>query len=207
MLQRASHPTEAAAAYRAELDAAPSAPLLLRMAASLSSAGHDDQASDALRSWLQAHPDTPEAAQMLGQLDMKAKRFTDAQVHLEMVLAKRPDDALALNNLAWTYQQVGDSRARAMAQRAYLQAPTPDAADTLGWIMVQDKAAKAAIPLLTRASAQRPNDLSMRYHLAVALKDDGQKAEALAVLKQLVGPVPPFEEQAAAKALMAELSR
>ena len=175
------------------------------MGASLSSAGHDDQASDALRAWLQAHPDTPEVAQMLSQLDMKAKRFVDAQTHLDMVLAKRPDDALALNNLAWVYQQVGDARARGTAQKAYLQAPTPDAADTLGWIMVQDKAAKAAIPLLTRASTQRPNDLSIRYHLAVALKDDGQNAEAVTVLRQLVGPVPPFEEQAAARALLADL--
>ena len=89
-----------------------------------------------------------------------------------------PDHPAALNNLAWTYQLRGDKRAREMAQRAYLKAPGPDSADTLGWILLGEGEAAAALPLLQQAGSARPSDPAVQYHWAAALRAGGRAAEA-----------------------------
>ena len=41
-----------------------------------------------------------------------------------------------MNNLAWVYQQQGnDAKAQALARQAYVLSPSPQTADTLGWIL------------------------------------------------------------------------
>lgn len=207
ILSRAGRFDDAAQALQGEFAEAPSLPLLIRLAGALSSAGRDHAAVAQLRTWLKDQPNTPDAAQLLAKFDVKAHRYDDAQAHLAIVLQQRPNDSLALNNLAWTYFLVHDPRARATAQLAYLQSPSPDAADTLGWIMVQEGASKAAVPLLQQSSKQRPNDPSIHYHLAVALKDDGQPDEAAALLRSLVDGPAPFDEKDDARTLLTQLAR
>ena len=177
----------------------------MRLAATMVSIGQYDNASRYLAEWLQKQPDTPDVAEALAQLDIRAKRYADAQTHLATVLAKRPDDALALNNLAWVYQMTGDKRARETAQRSYLQRPTSDAADTLGWIMVREGDIKAGLPLLQRASAQRPKDPEAQYHLAVALKEDGQADAAAKLLQPILAGGAAFDDSVQAQALLDQL--
>src|SRR5206468_11377315 len=100
-----------------------------------------------------------------------AGRYADAERNLQLTLAQRPNDAVALNNLAWIYQVRGDKRARQTAHRAYMIAPTPASGDTLGWILVSDGEAAKALPVLQGAAVARPDNASVKYHLAVALKD------------------------------------
>ncbi len=207
LLLRAGRAGEAVQAFEQEWKATPSTAMLLRLAAARTAAGQDEDAARELRAGLAGNQAAPEVAQMLAQLDIKAKRWDDAKAHLALVLDRRPDDPFALNNLAWTYLVTGDGRARATAQRAYLLSPTADAADTLGWIMVREGAAKAAVPLLQRASEQRPDDASIRYHLAAALKADGQTDEAATLLRALVAKPAAFEDRAAAQALLDEMPR
>lgn len=55
----------------------------------------------------------------------------------EIVLARAPKNAAALNNLAVLYQQEHDPRAAAIAEKAYqLNPDDPLVADTLGWVLV-----------------------------------------------------------------------
>ena len=89
---------------------------------------------------------------MLASLDIAAKPYPAAERALETVLAKRPNDAVALNNLAWVLQLRGVERARSMAQRAYTLAPSPESADTLGWVMTARGDAQGAVALLRQAS-------------------------------------------------------
>lgn len=110
-----------------------------------------------------------------------------------------------MNDLAWIYQVKGDKRARGLAQRAYLQSPTVHTADTLGWIMVQQGDAKAALPLLRQVMQPGPGrtvDAALAYHLAVALKEDGKAAEAAALLRPIVRGGVAFEDRAAAGNLL-----
>ena len=205
LLTKARRPEDAAEAYRAEFDAAPNPQLLLRMAAAYAAAGQDDAAAGPLRAWLRDHPDAAEPAQALAQLDIKAKRYDQAIAHLGVVLRRYPWNGVALNNLAWVYHRVRDPRARATAQAAYLQAPAADTADTLAWIMVQEGAPKPAIPILERFTAQRPQDLAMRYHLAAAYNADGRTQDAATLLRSTLAAPQPFEERPEAEALLAAL--
>jgi len=197
---------DAVDAFRFEYKATPSTPLLLRLANALSLNGKSDEATSLLREGLLRTPDEPDTAQMLGLLDVKAKRWDDAATHLTTVLSKRPTDPVAMNNLAWVYQVKGDPRARNLAQRAYLQAPTPETGDTLAWIMVKQGDAKTAVPLLQQSSSQRPADATIKYHLAVALNDAGRKDDAIKVLQPLISSPDAFDDKTDARKLLETLS-
>ena len=197
---------DAAQAFEAEYKLSPTEPLVLRIANALASAGQDDQAATAVRTWLRDHPTDADSAQVLALFDVKARRLDDAEHNLGIVLASRPSNPIALNNLAWVYQQKNDPRARVTAQRAYLQAPTPESGDTLGWIMVTSGDAKAGLPLLTQASTQRPDDPTIKYHLAVAMKDMGQQANAVTLLQPIVSSILMFDDKDAARKLLASLT-
>ena len=122
--------------YTGELRADQSTTGVLRLVTALNSSGRSDQATLLLRDWMQKNPTDATAAEALASLDLVARRFFDAERSLLVVLSQRPSDSNALNNLAWVYQQRSDARARAVAQKSYLLNPTPEAADTLGWILV-----------------------------------------------------------------------
>jgi cellulose synthase operon protein C len=198
---------DAATLYAAELRPESSTTLVLRLVRALNATGRSEQASQTLRDWLAAHPDDDVAAEALASLDLVARRFLDAETHLQAVLRKRPSDAGALNNLAWVYQQRNDARARILAQKAFLVAPTPQAADTLGWILVTSGDAGTGLPLLRQAATQLGNDPSIQYHLAVALKETGRKDDAIRVLKPIVDGFASFEERQAATRMLEDLSK
>jgi putative PEP-CTERM system TPR-repeat lipoprotein len=198
---------DAIAAYGAELQSKPSSALALRIAAAHSTAGQPDQAALGLREWLASEPNDADVAEALAELDLAAHRFYDAEAHLRVVLNKRPNDASALNNLAWIYQQRGDGRARDMAQRAYMISPAPQMADTLGWILTTDGNAADGLALLRQAAARLGDAPAVRYHLAVALKNAGQPQEALAVLRPIVQGPGNFDEKPDAARLLDELAK
>jgi putative PEP-CTERM system TPR-repeat lipoprotein len=194
-------------AFGDEMRSEPTSDLVLRMAAARSAAGQPDQAAQGLREWLATQPGDADAAEALATLDLAAHRFYDAEAHLQIVLNKRPSDASALNNLAWVYQQRNDARARKVAQKAYLISPTAQIADTLGWIMTTEGSAANAIPLLRQAAVQLGDIPTVRYHLAVALKDTGRPEDAVALLQPIVqGPVS-FDEKQEAAHLLDELGK
>jgi putative PEP-CTERM system TPR-repeat lipoprotein len=194
-------------AYNAELRTEPSSALVLRIAAARADAGQADQAAQGLREWLATQPGDADAAEALVSLDLIAHRFYDAETHLQVVLNKRPNDAIALNNLAWVYQQRNDARARTVAQKAYLIAPSPQVADTLGWILTTGGDAASGLTLLRQAAGQMGGVPTVQYHLAVALNDTGQPQEALALLQPVVQGPANFDEKPDAAHLLDELTK
>ncbi|HJU17011.1 MAG TPA: XrtA/PEP-CTERM system TPR-repeat protein PrsT [Stellaceae bacterium] len=199
---------KAAEAYQAALRQAPSTLLVVRLARAKAAAGQPDAADALLRDWLKQHPDDVAIGQIVASNDIAAHRFAEATRELERVIAKAPRDALALNNLAWLYQQAGDPRARSLAERAYLLAPSlPQTADTLGWILVQQGQAANALALLQRAHARQPANPAVQYHLAVALKDAGHPTEARKLLAPLVNSTAKFDDKGAAEKLLAALPK
>lgn len=199
--------SEAAAAFDSEFRAEPSSLLLLRLAGALQASGDAARAMKELKSWQVLNPNDAAVAEVLGSIELAQHRNADAERDLQTVLAQRPNDPVALNNLAWLLQLKGDKTARAYAQRAYIQNQNPESADTLGWIMVlQGETAKGA-QLLQRAAAARPDSLTTKYHLAVAYKDLGKRDEALSILKPLMESSADFDEKPAARQLMAEMSK
>jgi tetratricopeptide (TPR) repeat protein len=204
----AKRPDDAAAAYEAALQAAPSALLEERLVDAFKATGHPEKAMQSLRDWMSHHPDDMQTAQTLASLEIDAGQFDDAAAWLETILARRPHDPTVLNNLAWVYQEKGDPKALSLATQAYvLGSSNAETADTLGWILTKQGEAEKGVALLRQASAQLPADPHIAYHLAVALKAVGQREAAIKLLNALVAAPHDFDEKPQAQQLLTELSR
>jgi putative PEP-CTERM system TPR-repeat lipoprotein len=197
---------EAVVAYSAAMKTTPSTLLLMRIAVAQTSAGHGDRVPQLLHDWLAEHPHDVTAAEALAELEIRDKHLSDAKGHLQLVLAERPNDPTALNNLAWIGQVQGDKDARPMAERAYHMAPSPQTADTLGYIMVTGGDVAAGTALLQMATLQAPNDASIKFHLAVALKNAGKTEEAAKLLGPVVAAPADFAEKPQARQLLTDLT-
>jgi predicted Zn-dependent protease len=114
---------------------------------------------------------------------------------------------LALNNLAWVYQQHCDKRAEALARQAYLVLPDGQTADTLGWILVSDGDAARGVTLMRQAAAQESGDPRVQYHYAVALNATGGRDEAIRLLTAVVANKGDFPEKADAQKLLDALGK
>jgi cellulose synthase operon protein C len=139
--------------------------------------------------------------------DLAGRRYPEAEKQLESVLEKQPNNAIALNNLAWLYHQKNDPRARTLAQKAWLLAPTAHISDTLGWILTTQGEAVLALPLLRQAARELPAEPTVQYHLAVALSEVGVREEAVGILRPLVAGTATFDEKEEAGRLLERLSR
>jgi putative PEP-CTERM system TPR-repeat lipoprotein len=205
--EAANRPADAVKAYQAALDAAPTPMLLSRLVSALLHAGQGDAALKSLNEWLAKYPGDIQALQQVADLEIVAHRYDEAAKHLQQVIAKKPHDPVALNNLAWVYQQQGDKRAADLAQQAYILSPGGQTADTLGWILVSNGDVEKGMPLLRQAAAQSGSDPRILYHFAVALKDIGHRDEAIKVLNLVVGNKADFTEKTEAQKLLDELNK
>ena len=204
VLMAAGKPDAAAKAYAG--GAGPSSALLaLRLAGAYQHAGKRDAARAALADWAGKHPGDLAITAALSEIDLADNRLDAAQAELEAMLAQRPLDPVAMNNLAWVYQLRDNPRARPLAERAYLLAPNPQSADTLGWILARGGDPAHALALLRQAAAS--GDPRIAYHLAVALNDTGQKDDAAKVLAKVAEAPGDFSEKTAARELLSRLNK
>ena len=201
----ANRPNDAVDAFQKEFQAHRSSVLVVRLAASEMRAGRVDTAIKLLVEWASSHPDDLPVIQQLSEILLASERYSDAANYLEQMLKKKPYDAIALNNLAWIYQQQGDPRALNTARRAYVLAPNAQTADTLGWILVTTGDATNGVALLRQATTEASNDPRVVYHYAVALKDSGDKNEAIKQLTVVVGMKGPAKEKEDAQKLLTDL--
>jgi putative PEP-CTERM system TPR-repeat lipoprotein len=172
----------AAAAYLAAFRAAPSGGFAIRAATAAAAAGQAAAGAALLDHWVSAHPDDDAAKLVLSSFDVQSGRLRDAAGLLQLVLANQPANAAALNNLAWIKQNDGDlDTAKALAMRAYFQSPSPDIADTLGWILQRKGETATALPLLKQAASALHGVAA--YHYAVALSASGDKNAARQSIK------------------------
>ena len=204
----ANRPDDAVKAYAAAEKSASSTMLVMRMAGAQTRLGRSDAAIKTLQDWLAQHPDDLVVRTQLSELQISAGQLDAAVNSLKAILAEKPHDPVALNNLAWVYQQQKkDSRALNLARQAYILAPSAQTADTLGWILVTAGKPETGITLLRQASAQGHGDPSILYHYAVALNDTGNKADAVKVLKAVVSAQGDFAEKTDAQKLLNRLNK
>jgi putative PEP-CTERM system TPR-repeat lipoprotein len=205
--EAANRPADAVVAYQEALAAAPSQVLLGRLVAALVRTGQGDAAIKTLGDWVAKHPDDLAAIEQLADLEIVAHRNDDAVKHLQTLLSKKPHDGIALNNLAWLYQQQGDKRAEETAQQAYVLSPSGQTADTLGWILVSRGDTTRGLPLMRQAIAQSGSDPRILYHYAVALKDTGERDEAIKMLNAVISNKGQFTEKTDAQKLLDQLNK
>jgi Flp pilus assembly protein TadD len=121
-------------------------------------------------------------------------------------IAANPDNALALNNLAFIYGESGDERAEGLARRAYELLPnSPGIMDTLGWILLNNGETTEAYQLLERAASLNPESRNTQYHLAVASSKLGDPSRSLRILRAILADDTEFAERDEAAAFLEEL--
>jgi predicted Zn-dependent protease len=112
-----------------------------------------------------------------------------------------------MNNLAYLLAKDPATMAEAetLAERAYHKRPRSGAiADTLGWILFQQRSLERASRLLEQAASALPTQPQVHYHLGVVYAELGKRAEARQALEQaLKGPR--FVERSDAQKLLDSL--
>jgi len=211
ILMAKRQPAEALALYERAFKLNPVNELAIKIDDALRQAGRRLDAVQRLDRWLAGHPDDIRVQAYKAQTLMAEGDFKAAASRLEAVLKRQPQNAVALNNLALAYQELGDARAQATAEAAYRQAgEQPDVMDTLAWILV-DKGSQAdaarGLLLLQKAHALAPKARDIRYHLAAALAKSGDRTGARRELEALAAGDMRFAQADQARGLLDELRR
>jgi putative PEP-CTERM system TPR-repeat lipoprotein len=163
-------------------------------------------AGDPLIAYLDRRPLDSEVRLVLAETYQQFGRAGDAVVEYERVVSESPDNAVALNNLAWIYYLEKDERAEATARRAHELLPENAAiADTLGWILVETGSLADGVAVLRRAAELSNGRAEIRYHLAVALDRIDSTREAKRILQDIVSGDEEFTSRADAEQLLATL--
>jgi len=133
------------------------------------------------------HPDDLLVRRQLAVLTLGFGDLPSARTQYEQLVHDHPDDALALNNLAWLVMKTDPARSLTLAQRAVKQVPmSPDYLDTLGCMQLSQSDKKGALASFQAAHRLRPEDPGISYHLALALEANGARSEAKSVLAAAV---------------------
>lgn len=204
----ASQPGEAAVAYQRAAAQAPSAALAIKTYFARKQAGRGDPEAP-LVGWLQRFPGDAPTRRALAAYYMEAGQRPRAIREYEILAASAVTvDAVTLNNLAWLYQEVGDRRAVETASRARSLAPSaPAVLDTYGWILVQNGRSAEAVEVLQTAHQKLPKNAEIRYHLARAYAETGNRDRAISQLEDALAAQGRASWRPDAERLLAELTR
>lgn len=183
----------------------PNARVATRLAQFMYLDGKPKDAEAILSAWLKDHGGDLDVRRELANMELVERQFDDAARDYEQVLAGAPLDPISLNNLAWIYDKKGDPRALSLAEQGYNLAPTSERGDTIGWILVEHGNSQRALPYLQQAATTAPQNPSIQYHYAVALKATGSKDQARDVLERIVKSEVRFDDRSNAQRLLAEL--
>jgi putative PEP-CTERM system TPR-repeat lipoprotein len=207
LYERAKQLPDAVATLAAAMKRNPQLAVVLQLSNDLFNAGQQSQALEMLRQWIKDHPGDIDAQLVLAQFYQRQSDSSSALRVYEDGYKADPRNWVIANNLAEIYAGTGDPRARALGEQAYYLAPGAPTADTYGWALVRTGDATEGLPFLRKAAAALPSNAIVLYHLAVALKDTGNPAEARDILQKVVGSGAAFDDQNAAKQLLEQLQR
>ncbi|WP_296951471.1 XrtA/PEP-CTERM system TPR-repeat protein PrsT [uncultured Massilia sp.] len=203
LLMMQNKPAQALPAYEKALAISKSPELMLKTLQAMKVAGKEKEAQVRAGQWLKEKPDNVAIAMFVAEGSLARKDYKAAIAQLQDVLKRGPNNAVALNNLAWAYQQEKDPRALETAEQAYkLAGGNAGVLDTLGWLLVEQGNTARGLPLLQKASGLAPNAAEIRYHLAVGLHKSGDKQGARKELDKLLAQNTPFPQIEEARALL-----
>jgi cellulose synthase operon protein C len=157
-------------------------------------------------SWMKAHENDAAFEFLLSDRNIRLGELETAQAQLQRVVAQFPDNALALNNLAWTQATRGKPGAAALAQKAVSLAPNSAAMlDTLAFALESEKRLPEALAAQKRAVELAPNQNAMRLKLAKIAVKSGDKNLARSELERLRSLGTNYDRQAEVGKLLATL--
>jgi tetratricopeptide (TPR) repeat protein len=179
---RAQRYDEAIALYKTLLEKQPnSADLLFKLAETYRRKGDINLAADTFRKSSQAAPTSTLPLMQLGLILETIGPVDQANAVYEQILKLDPNNAVALNNLAFHKAEEGQDldSALTMAQHARQIAPNAtNLADTLGWIYIKKNMSSEAERIFKDLVTKDPANSTFHYHYALALMQKGDKSSA-----------------------------
>jgi tetratricopeptide (TPR) repeat protein len=170
----------------------------------------------AVATYQTAQKDNPREASfaiLLGEVYESKQDWNQAMQAYQKALEISPENPLASNNLAYVMLQNGGNvdMALALAQTARRGMPdSPNAADTLGWVLYQKRAYPSAISLFQEAiklneKAKSPENATLHYHLGLAYQKSDQAAQARQQFERVLKINPNYSDAAEVKKQLAQL--
>jgi putative PEP-CTERM system TPR-repeat lipoprotein len=177
---------EALAAYRRGMKQTRSPDLAMRLHEVLLHSGDEAGAKQFVATWLKDNPKDEIFRLHLAQTAMVRQDFAAAAEQYRKILENHPDNPILLNNLAWALVQLKDPKAVEYAEQANKLVPNqPALMDTLGVLLVAKGETARGLELLRQAAALSPKSSHIRFNLAKALLQAGNKEEAKKELDEL----------------------
>ncbi|MBV8380723.1 MAG: PEP-CTERM system TPR-repeat protein PrsT [Paucibacter sp.] len=178
--------TPAVAAYRAALDKVPSGETAVALFKTLQLSGDTAGAGTFQANWLKSHPKDTTLISYLGDQALHAGDKGEALKRYQAVLDIQPDNALAMNNVAWLISQDKPKVALEMSEKVNQLYPNqPAFMDTKAAILVANGKLDAALELQRRLVDMNPDVAAHRLHLAQYLIQSGKKSEARTELDKM----------------------
>ncbi len=180
----------------------------LRLGETYRRAGKNDEAIQHFRRVKQLQPSNAEAAVWLALLLQQMGKQAEAKTEYERILKLQPDNPVALNNLAYLVAEQGGDLDVALtyAQRAKQKFPQSlDISDTLGWIMIKKNLTPSALDIYRDLVAKQPANSTYRYHMGMALFQQGDKSGAKRELQTALSQKPSREETAKIQELLQKI--
>lgn len=171
--------------------------------------GRLDLARRELETYVNRAPNSVPANTMLGTILQLQGKHDDAKERYGKALQVDPRAAVAANNLAWIDANSNGNldMALQLAQAAKARLPNRhEIDDTLGVIYYKKGLSSQAVEALTSSVQKQPDNPAYNYHLALALNQSGNKAEARKHLEKALKSNATFEGLEDAKKLLETLS-
>jgi putative PEP-CTERM system TPR-repeat lipoprotein len=178
---------EAERAYRQALAKRATPGGVIELATALERQGKSVQADALTRDWIQRNGQDVAVRTFLAERALLKQDYAGAARLYKTLLELRPDDVIALNNLAWAAGNASDPEALRYAEQAYALAPqNPAVLDTYGMLLAARGEPARGVELLRAAVALAPELHVLRLNLAKALSDAGAKREAREELQRVI---------------------
>lgn len=198
--------SKAASAYRAAIEKKPSSALAIKLHTVLKNDGKSNEAKLLQGQWLKKFPRDAAFIFYLGELSLQAQDYADALQKFEAVNKIIPNDAVAMNNVAWVMNKLKRPGALEFALKATKARPQePSFLDTLAEIYQENGQLAKAVDAQKAAVLAGPDIHAHRLHLARLYLQAGEKSSAKLELDRLAGVGGSFAGQAEVKALQAKL--
>ena len=170
--------------------------------------GDIQQSINSLEKARQGQPTNTALTTNLGQLYEQVNKNDVARKYYEMSIKVDPNNALALNNLAYMISQTNGDLDQALTYATRAKQRLPDHAeinDTLGVIYIKKNLTDNAIDTFRTLVVKVPQNPTYHYHYAEALMQKGDRENAKKECQTALADKPKKQEETEIRQLMAKL--
>lgn len=177
-------PQDAIASLRRALEIEPSGNRVVALARGIAATGDREGTLKTLQDWMAQHPDDTNVGFVLADTYAKTGAIDKAEATYRAILAAKPGNALAMNNLAELLLARDKAEALNLAkQAAELLPDSPGILDTHGMALYANGDLEAAVTTLRKAYDLSKGNSAIGLHLATVLVRMGSPEEARRLLR------------------------